>query len=191
MNGNSLKEIRKPPPELIIQLLDKARSSLNEAAREGAEQSAWADYRKAEVLYATALFQVLRNQLLEAHAFAKEAEQQVQQLKRQMTNHINPTRESTNTQLEECSLRMEKLRESFRSDKANLSPSRISRCMKAFYQAREKFNMALGAFVSSDYSHAEESLVGTRSHLDAVERLLHQRYENEDGGYGVQLDDVH
>lgn len=186
-----MHEITVPPPEAVFQLLGKARISLNEAARDGASTSAWPEYRSAEVLYAAALFQVLRNQLVDAQAYAKAAEQRGQQLTRQMTNHMNPTRESTNTQLEQCSLRMEKLRESFRSDKANLSPSRISRCMKAFYQAREKFNMALGAFVSSDYSHAEESLVGTRSHLDAVERLLHQRYENEDGGYGVQLDDVH
>ena len=190
MNGNSLKEIRKPPPELIIQLLDKARSSLNEAAREGAEQSAWADYRKAEVLYATALFQVLRNQLLEAHAFAKEAEQQVQQLKRQMTNHMNPTRESTHTQLQQCSSRMEKLRESFKSEKAKLSPSRLSHCKKALFAARENFNRALGAFVVSDFAQAEKSLVDSRSHLERVERLLNQRYENEDEGYGVQLDNV-
>lgn len=186
-----MQEITIPPPEMVFQLLGKARVSLNEAARDGAEQSAWADYRKAEVLYATALFQVLHEQFLDAHALANEAEQQAQQLKRQMTNYMRPTRESTNTQLEQCSMRMEKLRESFRSDKANLSPTRISRCMEAFYAARENFNIALGAFVSSDFSQSEKSLIDTKSHLDTVERLLHQRYENEDGGYTVQLDDVH
>lgn len=176
---------------MVFQLLEKARVSLNEATREGAERSAWADYRKAEVLYATALFEILREQFLDAYALAKEVEQQAQQLKRQMTNHMNPTRESTNTQLEQCSTRMGKLRESFRSDKANLSPTRFSHCEKAFYEARENFNIALGAFVSSDFSQSEKSLVDTKSHLDTVERILNQRHENEDEGYGVQHDNAH
>ncbi|MCX6143918.1 MAG: hypothetical protein NTZ35_11930 [Ignavibacteriales bacterium] len=191
MNANNMQEIRIPPPELIIQLLEKARSSLNEAAREGAEQSEWSDYRKAEILYATALFHVLRNQLPDAHSFAKEAEQQAQHLKRKMVDRMNPTKESTSTQLERCSTRMQQLRESFGNEKAKLSPSRLSHCKKALSAARERFDIALGAFVTSDFSRAEKSLIATKTQLDTVERLLHQRYENDDGGYGVRLDDLH
>ena len=186
-----MQELRIPPSEMVFQLLDKARLSLNEAAREGAEKSAWAEYRNAEVLYATAFFQALRGQFRDAYALAKDAEQAAQHLKKQMGDSINPTKESTSTQLERCSTRMEKLRQSFGSEKAKLSPSRISHCKKALFAARERFDSAVGAYVTSDFSRAEKSLVAARSHLDTVERFLHQPYEYEDDGYRVQLDNVH
>ena len=179
---SAMPETTMPPRELVYELLDKARLSINKAAQVGADRSAWVEYWQVEVLYATALQQMLREQFAQARALAIEVDQEARQLEQNIIDQMNHTRESISILLEKFSTRMGKLRESYHVEQEKLPASRVSRCNQFFYEARQSFNRALGAFVSKDFVQSEKYLAEARSHLDTVENLLHQRYESSDDG---------
>jgi len=179
---SAMPETTMPPRELVYELLDKARLSINKAAQVGADRSAWVEYWQVEVLYATALQQMLREQFAQARTLAIEVDQEARQLEQNIIDQMNHTRESISILLEKFSTRMGKLRESYHVEQEKLPASRVSRCNQFFYEARQSFNRALGAFVSKDFVQSEKYLAEARSHLDTVENLLHQRYESSDDG---------
>jgi hypothetical protein len=144
-------ETTMPLRESAYELLDRARFSINKAAEVGAERSAWTEYCQVEVLYATALQQMLREQFAQARTLAVEVDQEARQLEQNIINQMNRTRESISILLEQFSIRMGKLRESYHVEQEKLPASRVSRCNRFFYEARQSFNRALGAFVSNDF----------------------------------------